>query len=102
MESMAPGTISFWKKVSSETSYDFLKFYINGIMKGQWSGTNDIWSQETYPVQTGMNIFKWEYVKDSMVSSGDDCAWIDEIVFPSVGGTSFLDETHATMNLNTQ
>ena len=88
MESMAPGTISFWKKVSSETSYDFLKFYINGIMKGQWSGTNDIWSQETYPVQTGMNIFKWEYVKDSMVSSGDDCAWIDEIVFPSVGGTS--------------
>jgi len=34
----AVGTVSFWKKVSSEQNYDFLKFYINNQLKNQWSG----------------------------------------------------------------
>ncbi|MDP2172898.1 MAG: C25 family cysteine peptidase [Candidatus Cloacimonadaceae bacterium] len=84
----AAGNISFWKKVSSEQSYDYLRFYINGVLKNQWSGTNDNWSQITYPVNPGNNLFKWEYLKDGLVSSGQDCAWIDDIVFPAVGGTS--------------
>lgn len=82
------GNISFWKKVSSEQNYDYLKFYINGVMKNQWSGTSDTWSQVTYAVQAGQNVFKWEYMKDSMVSSGSDCAWIDDIIFPGVGGAT--------------
>ena len=81
------GNISFWKKVSSEQNYDFLKFYINGVLKNSWSGTADNWSQVTFPVQAGQNIFKWEYMKDSMVSSGSDCAWIDNVIFPTTGGT---------------
>lgn len=79
------GEISFWKKVSSEQNYDFLKFYINGVLKNQWSGTTDVWSQVTYPVNAGNNIFKWEYMKDSGTSSGSDCAWIDDVIFPSTG-----------------
>jgi len=43
----AVGTVSFWKKVSSEQNYDFLKFYINNQLKNQWSGSNDIWSTST-------------------------------------------------------
>lgn len=82
------GTLTFWKKVSSEQNYDFLKFYINGILKNSWSGTSDTWSQLTYAVSAGQNIFKWEYSKDNMVSSGSDCAWIDDIVFPTTGGTA--------------
>jgi len=82
------GTLTFWKKVSSEQNYDFLKFYINGILKNSWSGTSDTWSQLTYAVSAGQNIFKWEYTKDNMVSSGSDCAWIDDIVFPTTGGTA--------------
>jgi len=31
------GNISFFYKVSSESGYDFLKFYIDGIEKGSWS-----------------------------------------------------------------
>ncbi len=84
----AAGEVSFWKKVSSEQNYDYLRFYINGIQMNQWSGTSDVWSPVNYNVQPGMNVFKWEYAKDSMVSSGSDCAWIDDIVFPSTGGTS--------------
>ncbi len=80
------GEISFYKKVSSESSWDYLRFYINNVEQGEWSGTV-AWSQETYPVTAGNDIeFKWTYEKDGSVSSGDDCGWIDEIVFPAAGG----------------
>jgi hypothetical protein len=78
----ANGTISFYKKVSSESGYDFLRFYIDDVQQGQWAGTV-AWSQETYAVTAGNHTFRWTYSKDGSVSSGDDCAWIDYIVFPS-------------------
>ena len=34
----AQSEFSFYKKVSSESSYDFLKFYIDGQEKDKWSG----------------------------------------------------------------
>jgi hypothetical protein len=88
MNSQTAGAISFWKKVSSEQNYDYLRFYINNVQRNQWSGTSDVWSQVSYDVQPGNNTFRWEYSKDSMVSSGSDCAWIDDILFPTTGGTS--------------
>ncbi len=75
------GNISFYKKVSSESGYDYLRFYIDGVEKDEWSGSVD-WSPETFPVTTGNHIFKWEYSKDGSVSSGSDCAWVDYIEFP--------------------
>lgn len=74
-------TISFYYKVSSESNYDFLRFYINNELKGQWSGTVN-WSIAKYAVTAGPKTFKWEYMKDNTVSSGSDRAWIDDIVFP--------------------
>jgi len=85
MDVSVAGNISFWKKVSSEQSYDFLKFYINNTIHNQWSGNLD-WSQETFTVPAGLATFKWEYTKDNIVSSGSDCAWIDDIIFPGTGG----------------
>ncbi|HPS38772.1 MAG TPA: C25 family cysteine peptidase [Candidatus Cloacimonadota bacterium] len=78
------GNITFWRKVSSESGYDFLKFHIDGTEMGSWSGTQD-WTQITVPVSAGSRTFKWTYSKDTSVSSGSDCAWIDDIVFPSSG-----------------
>jgi len=79
------GEISFWKKVSSEANYDYLRFYINNQEQGEWAGTVS-WSQETFPVSAGSVTFKWSYEKDGSVSNGSDCAWIDYIVFPAIGG----------------
>ncbi len=76
------GNISFYKKVSSESSYDYLKFYIDGSLQGQWSGEVE-WSQETYSISAGSHTFKWEYMKDVSQSNGDDCAWVDYIELPS-------------------
>ncbi len=78
------GEISFMRKVSSESNYDFLKFYIDGAEQGSWSGIQD-WAQFSYPVTAGNRTFRWVYVKDGSVSSGSDCAWIDEIHFPMSG-----------------
>ena len=83
------GEISFWYKVSSEDSYDYLRFYIDNNALDGWSGTV-AWSQATYPVTSGTHTFKWEYSKDYSVSSGDDCAWVDFIIFPPFGGVSPL------------
>lgn len=78
----ADGEISFWKLVSSEQDYDFLKFKINGSKVGEWSGEDINWSFVSFPVISGSNTFKWEYDKDVWDTGGQDCAWIDYIVFP--------------------
>ncbi len=74
------GFIGFYKKVSSESNYDYLKFYINDVQKGQWSGTSN-WSYVQYPVTPGNQTFRWSYIKDQGVVSGSDCAWVDNIMF---------------------
>ncbi|MDY0325100.1 MAG: C25 family cysteine peptidase [Candidatus Cloacimonadaceae bacterium] len=79
----SPGTLTFWYKVSSETNYDKLKFYIDGVLQGTgWSGTVD-WTQASYPLTAGTRALKWEYMKDVSTDTGSDCAWIDNIIFPA-------------------
>ncbi|MCD8479225.1 MAG: C25 family cysteine peptidase [Candidatus Cloacimonetes bacterium] len=78
----SPGTISFRYKVSSESGYDFLRFYVDGTQLGSWAGTVD-WTEATYELAAGTRELSWTYSKDGSVSSGSDCAWIDYIVFPA-------------------
>jgi uncharacterized repeat protein (TIGR01451 family) len=75
-------SISFYVKVSSEEGYDFLNFYIDSQIVGQWSG-NKPWQRISFPVSAGSHNFKWNYDKDANTSSGSDCAWIDFIELPS-------------------
>ena len=77
----APGNISFYKFVSSE-AYDYLQFYIDDNKQGEWSGIDSAWSFVSFPVTVGNHDFEWEYDKDGSVSGGQDCAWLDYIVFP--------------------
>jgi len=81
---LAAGDISFYKKMSSEQDYDFLKFKINGQKVGEWSGIDTDWSWVSFPVNAGQNTFKWEYDKDGGWSEGQDCAFVDYIVFPAI------------------
>jgi len=73
--------ISFYRKVSSETNYDFLTFYIDGAEQGKWSG-QVAWNKLTYPVAAGTRIFKWKYSKDINTVAGSDKAWVDYISWP--------------------
>ncbi|MCH8904653.1 MAG: T9SS type A sorting domain-containing protein [Bacteroidetes bacterium] len=85
-------TLSFFRQVASEQDYDYLYFYIDGNEKGKWSGVVN-WSKEEYPISVGMHTFKWVYKKDLYVSSYDDCAWVDNIVFPPHAAFSVVPET---------
>ncbi|MBE0639102.1 MAG: S8 family serine peptidase [Bacteroidales bacterium] len=83
LEVAANDTIAFYRKVSSEASYDFLQFFIDNTKMGEWSG-EVAWSRVSYPVTAGTRTFKWVYIKDVFVVSGQDCAWIDYIEFPGM------------------
>jgi M6 family metalloprotease-like protein len=76
------GQVSFFYKVSSESNYDYLKFYIDGVLKSQWSG-EVAWSMTSFSVTAGDHILKWEYMKDGSVTTGSDCAWVDYIAWPN-------------------
>ena len=78
----ANDTISFYYKVSSENGFDKLHFYIDNQEKGNWSG-NVGWTKAAYPVTAGRHSYKWTYTKDTSVSSGSDCAWIDYVGLPA-------------------
>ena len=86
---VAPGNISFYRKVSSESNYDFLKFYIDNQFQAEWSGEKD-WEQFSYDVEAGQHTFTWTYVKDQSVSSGYDCGWVDYIIMPPIENASVL------------
>jgi len=82
MDVAANDNISFAYKVSTESGYDFLKFYIDGTEKGSWSGDVN-WSNASYPVTTGSHTFKWTYSKDGSATGGLDAVFVDDIFFPS-------------------
>jgi hypothetical protein len=75
-------TISFWYKVSSEPSYDFLFFSTTQGELARWSGSID-WTQAKFPLPAGPNTFIWKYGKDYSISTDEDCARIDYITFPA-------------------
>lgn len=81
-ELIAADSISFWFEVSSESGYDYLRFYIDNEMMGSWSGAIG-WERAAYTVTEGVHTFKWSYSKDGSVVMGSDCAWIDYIILPA-------------------
>jgi len=71
--------ISFYCKVSSESGFDGLTFYIDGNPRLMgYSGERD-WTEITFNFAPGLHTFKWTYSKDSSSSAGSDCAWLDNI-----------------------
>jgi hypothetical protein len=80
------GTLSFYWKVSSEAGYDFLEFYIDGVLQDRISGTQD-WHQMVYTITgTVLHTLDWRYVKDGSISSGSDSGWIDLVEWSGVSG----------------
>lgn len=73
-------SISFFYEVSSESGYDYLRFYIDGVQQNQWSGSIG-YTQQTYALIAGTYTLRWEYSKDaSCCVSGSDAAYVDDIL----------------------
>jgi hypothetical protein len=89
---LGPGSVSFWWKVSSETNFDYLRFYIDGAERVRISGEMD-WKQLSYMLSPGHHSLRWAYTKDFSVSSGQDAGWVDQV---SYVGPPTLSITHLT------
>jgi hypothetical protein len=75
---VAGQALSFWYKVSSEPTYDLLRFKVDGTTRGEWSGTVN-WTQFTTTLTAGSHTLVWEYSKDGSSAIGSDAAWIDDL-----------------------
>ena len=98
---VASGDISFWYKVSSETGWDYLRFYIDGVQRAEWDGEQG-WALFSYAVGTGEHTFNWAFEKDGSVSSGSDCGWIDYIIFPPLGPPTYPEIDVTPLSFNVQ
>jgi len=84
-----PDTLRFYYKVSSELTYDFFQFNLNGSEIVRRSGETN-WIKQSVNVQAGYNKMEWIYKKDNSVSQGADGAWIDLIDFSSSAKVNYI------------
>jgi hypothetical protein len=93
---MLAGAASFDLRVSSETGWDYLEFYLGTTptLLQRWSG--DVgWTNFVFNVPAGPNRLEWRYIKDGNFSGGLDAAFIDNLFVPldprvSEGGSCSL------------
>lgn len=77
----AAGVASFAVRVSSEKTWDYLEFALNGTALRRWSGEVP-WERYSVNVDAGTNRFEWRYVKDANFTGGLDAAFIDDVYVP--------------------
>ena len=83
------GTMSFWLKTSCEhdddenaLTADRLMVYTNGVEIVEWrmDGETD-WTRREVSFAGGENTVKWVYYKDKSGVGGEDCAWVDGVMW---------------------
>ncbi len=75
------GSGSFEYRVSSEATYDYLKFSLDGVELQRWSGEVG-WAKYVFPLTAGSHTLRWDYVKDPTLSAGLDAAFLDNVILP--------------------
>ncbi len=91
------GEISFWYKVSSEEGHDFLLLFVDGEVRGRWSGETD-WTEANFPLTAGTHMIRWEYIKDGSDKEGKDTSYLDDIRVPT-GAVFVSSQPQARSNL---
>jgi len=82
-----PGDASFWWRVSSEADWDWLEFYVDGVLADRITGETG-WLHKVQALTAGMHTLRWRYVKDGadIDPVGQDCGWVDQFTGPTQGG----------------
>ncbi len=74
------GSVNFWHKISSEQSWDYGTFLVDGAQQSQWSGLG-AWAQYNVAVGAGQHVFRWSYAKDGSVNANSDTWYVDDVTF---------------------
>jgi hypothetical protein len=91
-----PGRVYFYWKVSSEANFDWLEFYIDGVLQNRISGEVD-WNLQTFTTPAGQHTLEWRYSKDGSISHGYDCSWVDGVLY-SIDFNTALDNSDLTFS----
>jgi hypothetical protein len=75
------GAGSFDVRLSCETGWDGVEFFLNGVSKRRWTGQVD-WQTYQFAVPAGRSRLEWHYVKDANFSAGLDAAFLDNLYLP--------------------
>ena len=74
-------TLSFRYRSSSESNYDYFRFFVDGTQQVQTSG-NTNWANYTFTASsTKTYTFKWAFEKDYSADNYDDAAYVDDVVY---------------------
>lgn len=71
-------TLTFDAWVSSESGYDNLVVYVDGVIESVTTASEQ-WRTKSVPISAGFHTIKFVYQKDSSAVSGSDAVWIDNI-----------------------
>lgn len=86
------GLFSFWWKTSCEDDiydeWDYVSVSVDGQEQARLDGESS-WQSVVLQLAEGVHTIRWEYVKDRVVSEGQDCAWVDFVTWrPAQNATS--------------
>ena len=107
MEVNGAGEIGFWCKISSQNKvrtnkHDYLSVSVDGVEAATLGGGEIGWTNMVVAVEgIGAHTIRWTYLKDDDgISVGEDCAWLDEVVWTpretatfDVGGKGTVEES---------
>ncbi|MBM4236960.1 MAG: C1 family peptidase, partial [Euryarchaeota archaeon] len=71
-----PLGLSFYWMVSCQAAVDRLDFLVDGGVVATLTGETG-WEYFAYEIPGGTHAITWRYSKDSSISQGEDCGWID-------------------------
>ena len=74
-----PATVSFWWKVDSEATFDFLTVELDGVQPFEGISGDVDWQQPTIDLPAGGHTLRWQYTKDVSVSEGLDAGFVDQL-----------------------
>lgn len=78
--------LGFHSRTSTESSYDFLEVWVDGVRRERRSGET-AWTERVVALTAGSHSVEWRYVKDGSGASGLDTVWIDDVQLRELPGT---------------
>jgi len=82
------GYVEFSYRVNAEYYFDGLEFYVDGWLEMPLTSFTPGFYTFSTGITAGFHQLDWWYVKDFSFSSGEDAAFINEIIFSGLAGTA--------------
>ncbi len=80
------GTLSFFHTRKLRENTDWLRFYIDGELLGEWTGIHS-YQQSSFTIAAGNHHFRWEFIRGDGEAGDEEQVHLDFIVFPGIPDT---------------